>query len=97
MTPECERLLLGLTLWEDASEALQAEAWPHIDAGAREILRAEPEERAGMLRKLPVKIRPIVQDRVEDLAYTMLERAAIRESDGEMTREEADRITRAEI
>jgi hypothetical protein len=97
MTPECEKLLLGLSLWEHASEALRAEACPHIDAGAREILRAEPKARAGMLLKLPVEIRPIVQDRVEDLAHMFLERAAIREYDGEMTREEAERLTRAEI
>jgi len=94
VTPDCERLLNGLVRWEHAEPALKEEAWPHIDEGARHILATDKVNRPVMMRKIPVKMRPVIQARLNDLLNEMVERAAIREHDGELPRAEAERLTR---
>jgi hypothetical protein len=67
---------------------------PRILDAALQLLRAPKDKRAAMLERVPIEARAAVQDRLEILQMEMEERAAIREYDGEMTRAEAERLTR---
>lgn len=67
---------------------------PRILDAALQLLRAPKDRRAAMLARVPIEARQAVQDRLEILRMEMEERAAIREYEGEMTRAEAERLTR---
>lgn len=67
---------------------------PRIEDAAWQLLRAPHADRPAMLARVPEFARAEVQSRLNDLRMEMEERAAIREHDGEMTRVEAERLTR---
>jgi len=67
---------------------------PRILDAALQLLRAPKDKRAAMLERVPAGARRLVSERLEILRMEMEERAAIREFDGEMTRAEAERLTR---
>jgi hypothetical protein len=67
---------------------------PRILDAALQLLRAPHADRPAMLARVPEFARADVQERLEALRMEMEERAAIREYDGEMTRAEAERLTR---
>jgi hypothetical protein len=67
---------------------------PRILDAAMQLLRAPPADRFEMLLRVPYEARDLVRDKLDDLRMEMEERAAIREYDGEMTRAEAERLTR---
>lgn len=64
-----------------------------LDA-ALQLLRAPHVDRPTMLARVPIEAREAVAEQLEALRMEMEERAAIREYDGEMTRAEAERLTR---
>ena len=67
---------------------------PRILDAALQLLRAPPGDRATMLLRVPYEARDPVRDKLDDILMQMEERAAIREYDGEMSRAEAERLTR---
>jgi hypothetical protein len=73
---------------------VEAMSDPRILDAALQLLRAPKDKRAAMLERVPIEARGAVTDQLESLRIAMEERAAIREFDGEMTRAEAERLTR---
>jgi hypothetical protein len=67
---------------------------PRIEDAAQQLLRAPHTDRPAMLARVPEFARADVQSRLDDLRMEMEERAAIREYDGEISRAEAERLTR---
>lgn len=67
---------------------------PRIEDAAWQLLRAPHADRPAMLARVPEFAQADVQARLDDLRMEMEERAAIREHDGEMSRAEAERLTR---
>jgi hypothetical protein len=67
---------------------------PRILDAALQLLRAPKDRRAAMLERVPIEARRAVAEQLESLRMEMEERAAIREFDGEMSRDEAEQLTR---
>lgn len=67
---------------------------PRVIDAALQLLRAPHADRPAMLARVPEFAREAVLERLDMLRIEMEERAAIREYDGGMTREEAERLTR---
>ena len=67
---------------------------PRVIDAALQLLRAPHADRPAMLARVPEFAREAVLERLDMLRIEMEERAAIREFDGGMTREEAERLTR---
>ena len=67
---------------------------PRVIDAAWQILRAPHADRPAMLARVPAFANVAVQEHLDVLRMEMEERAAIREFDGEMTRAEAERLTR---
>lgn len=61
-------LLTGETAWEDAQPAIQSWAMLPIYQAAKTILDAPKPRRRGMIDRLPVTLRPILEAEIIRLA-----------------------------